>query len=84
MIVSDILNKRSLSHSFTSFCYFPYKAKGQLKIDHKTLTDSMYLEMEQDIEKRNNVKGIHAPTLAALVLRRISKHVRSLTQLIVY
>ena len=45
VIVSDILNKRSLSHSFTSFCYFPYKEKSQLKIDHKTLTDSMYLEM---------------------------------------
>ena len=45
MIVSDLLNKRSLSHSFTSFCYFPYKEKSQLKIDHKTLTDSMYLEM---------------------------------------
>ena len=43
MIVSDILNKHSLSHSFTSFSHFPYKVKSQLKIDHKTLTDSMYL-----------------------------------------
>ena len=46
VVISDIvLKKRSLSHSFNLFFYFPYKVKGQLKIDHKTLTDSMYLEM---------------------------------------
>ena len=32
-----------MSHLFTSFSHFPYKAKSKLKIDHKTLTDSMYL-----------------------------------------
>ena len=52
----NILNKRTLSHSFTLFTYVPYKAKGQLKINHKTLTDSIYLETSQDIEKRNNLK----------------------------
>ena len=44
MIVLDKLNKRSLSHSFMLFSYFPYKAKGKRKINHKTLIDLMYLE----------------------------------------
>ena len=56
MIALDNLNKRLLSQSFTSFSHFPCKAKGQLKIDHKTLTDSMYLEKLQDTEKRNIIK----------------------------
>ena len=43
VIVSIILNKHSL-HSFTLFSYFPFKGKGQLKIDHQTLTDLIYLE----------------------------------------
>ena len=80
----NILNKRTLSHSFTLFTYVPYKAKGQLKINHKTLTDSIYLETSQDIEKRNNLKWIYVQTFVTLVLRRISKHVRPPIQLIVY
>ena len=78
MIVSDILNKHSLSHSFTSFSHFPYKVKSQLKIDHKTLTDSMYLLRNvTGYWKAKQYKWIYVPTLAALVLTRISKHVRS-------
>lgn len=43
VIVSDLLNKFLLSHLYFILLW-PCKAKGQLKIDHKTETDSVYLE----------------------------------------
>ena len=38
VIALDKLNKHLLSHSFTLFTYSPYRAKGQVKINHKMLT----------------------------------------------
>lgn len=41
----NLINIILLSHSFTLFTYSPYKAKGQVKINHKMQTDLMHLEM---------------------------------------
>lgn len=50
VLVSDTLNKDSLSHSFTLFAYV--HVKDQLKIDHKTLTDSVYLEHNRILRRK--------------------------------
>ena len=52
VLVLDTLNKDSLSHSLTLFRLCSCKAKGQLKIDHKTLTDLVYLEHNRILRRK--------------------------------